>query len=91
MTTRKIQNQAKKVASSASFSSDPRHYWTELQGQAVKNATMHLPFESGVDAIYRTVVADEACQRHGIAELFTRQQIRDKFKNIDKKDKHTRF
>ena len=91
MATRKIKNQAKKPPSSASSSSDTRHYWTELQGEAVKNATMHLPFYSGVDTIYSTVIADETCQRHGIAELFTRQQIRDKFKNIAKKDKHTRF
>ena len=39
------------MASSGTSSSGTRHCWTELQGEVVKNSTMHLPFESRVDTI----------------------------------------
>ena len=74
-------------SSSTTSSCASRHYWSELQGKVVYNATRHLPFNAGINVIYRTVQADKACQDYQITQLFSRQQIRDKFKNLAKKDR----
>ena len=72
-------------SSSTASSWASRHYWSQLQGEVLYNATRHLPFNSGVDIIYKTVQADKSCQEYQITELFSRQQICDKFKNLAKK------
>ena len=81
----KIQDRAQPSSWTATSSCGSRHYWTPLQRELLTEATRHLPFSSRMETIYKAILADEACQRHGITNLFTQQQIRDKFRNIVKK------
>lgn len=73
------------VASSASSSYTSRHYWTDRQTEVVRKATQHLHNRAVIKEIYNAVQRDPECQRHKILETFSRQQIRDKFKNLVKK------
>ena len=72
------------VAASTTSSSGGRRYWTDLQGELVKKATLHLPYSAKASDIFGSVCGDQACRDHHITEIFTRQQIRDKFKNLSK-------
>ena len=73
------------LAASTTSSLGARRYWTELQSELVKEATLHLPYSAKASDIFVAVCDDEACQDHHLTELFTRQQIRDKFKNLAKR------
>ena len=73
------------VESTLSSSVTARHYWMDRQTDVVARATRHLHHRAGVKEITEAVKKDKECQRHKISETFTRQQIRDKFKNICKK------
>ena len=84
--TGKIHDRAS-TSSTSTFSGGSRHYWTTLQGEALYKATMQLPLNAKIEEIYRAVSADEDYQAHGITQLFTRQQIRDKFRNVAKKNR----
>ena len=75
ITTGKIDGRVKEVASSGTSSFNTRHFWTELQGEVVKNATMHLPFDSRIDTIYRTVGADEACDSRTVHQTANMRQV----------------
>ena len=77
--TGKIQDYGRPSSSAATSSSGSRHYWTPLQSEVVMEATRHLQSQARMETIFKAVFADQACQRHAITELFTRQQIRDKF------------
>ena len=73
------------VAASTTSSVGSRHYWTELQTQLMKEATLHLPSNAKASDILAAVCEDEPCREHHIPEMFSRQQIQDKFKNLVKK------
>ena len=73
------------IAASTTSSVGARRYWMGLQSQLVKEATLHLPSSATASDIFVAVCDDEACREHHITQLFTRQQIRDKFKNLVKK------
>ena len=73
------------VESTVSSSFTARHFWMDRQADVVERATKHLHPRACVKAIYDAVKKDQECQRHQICEIFTRQQIRDKFRNICKK------
>ena len=62
-------------------------YWTDLQAQILNDATRHLALNSSMNDIIQAVVTNEACQDHKLPDIFSRQQIRDKFRNIAKKRK----
>ena len=72
------------VESMVSSSFTSRHYWTDRQTEVVDKATQHLHHRAGVE-IYQAVQKDLKCQRHKITDVFSQQQIRDKFKNLSKK------
>ena len=74
------------VPASMSSSTDT-HHWTELQTQILKEATMHLQHNAKIAEIYGAVLASIKCQNYTITDIFTKQQIRDKFRNICKKRK----
>ena len=73
------------VESTVSSSFTARHYWTDRQAEVVDKATKHLHRRAGVKEINEAVKKDVECQRHKISEIFSRQQIRDKLKNISKR------
>ena len=73
------------VASSTSSSCGSRQYWMDLQGEVVRNTTKHLHRRAGITDIDNTMRKDPECQGHKITEIFSQQQIRDKFKNLVKK------
>ena len=72
------------VESKVSSSFTSRHYWTDRQTEVVDKATQHLHHCAGVKEIYQAVQKDLECQRHKITDVFSRQQIHDKFKNLSK-------
>ena len=74
------------VAASTTSSFGTRQYWTDIQGELVKKATPHLPYSAKASVIFGAVCADQACRDHHITDIITRQQIRDKFKNLSKKE-----
>ena len=73
------------IAASTTSSVGSRHYWTELQTQLMKEATLHLPSNAKASDILAAVCEDKPCREHHIPQMFSRQQIRDKFKNLVKK------
>ena len=75
------------VAPSTTSSCGTSRYWTDLQTAVVKEVMQHLPFNARISDILEMVLADEACQDHQISKIYTRQQIREKFKNIAKNKK----
>ena len=75
------------VAASTTTSCGTTRYWTDLQAQILNDATRHLAMNCNMNDIIQAVVTNEACQDHKLADIFSRQQIRDKFRNIAKKRK----
>ena len=75
------------VAASTTSSCGASKYWTDLQAEVLNDATRHLPFNAKMSDIYETVLTDETCQDHHLTDIYNRQQIRDKFRNIAKKKK----
>ena len=72
-------------ASSTSSRVSGRRLFGDYQESLVREATKNLSDSAGISAVDEAIQNDAKCQQYGLRELFTRLQIKDKFKNIKKK------
>ncbi|CAB3984910.1 Neurofilament medium polypeptide [Paramuricea clavata] len=73
------------VASSTTTTDSVRCF-TQLQTNLIQNATASLPNNAEAKAVVSSIINNEVCRDHFIQEQFTRQQLRDKFKTIRRKE-----
>lgn len=73
--------------SSKSSSVSLRKTFSEADFQAIQEATSHLPPSSITKDIIHAIGESEDCQYYQILKKYTRQQLRDKFRNIKRAKK----
>ena len=66
-------------------SSDGRRRFTQYEAEIINKATKNLPSNVQIKDIIQALSNGKDCQEYKLFDSYTRQQLRDKFRNLAKK------